>query len=759
MRKKKVDFAKRFIVLALLLLTMPFAYTIFAGGEDLSAAIAAAESAIEELPEKIVLLEDVDKVEAARELVEAAFDLGASEADIGNLTGLLSAEEEAAALLAEVEENFYIVDSIFDLEPADNNRGGSFIDYQGSNWTVGEYDIEGQCFAPLAFFRTQYSNINPDSGHSIPWIEYDLGDRDYEMMRGYIGSPQPASAGDRPVIFSLYGDGDLIFQDVMSYGQPAVYYQVDITGIVILKIEMTAETDGWVNRTGVVEPQFLKFCPDKTVDAVEGAIDVLPAAADITLLDRGDVQGARRLLENAVYLGIQESDIANLSDLEAAEQAIEDLEQAGQLEDAIDDAIAAIAALPAEITLEDAADVAAARDLVETALAMGAEEEDIDNLNVLEAAEQTIAQLEAEQARAEALEAAEAAIAALPEEIKLLEHIDAVREARSLVEEALDLGVPRADIDGLSLLEAAEDEVAGIVGDMYDLYYISDSLFDLDIVDHSGSASSFVDYEGTRWSVGELDIDGVCVAPLAIFAVQYRNINPLSGHGIPWAEYDIRGLGYELMQSKTFSPQPASAGDRPVSFTVLGDDEVLYQTFMAYGEPPDNFAVEIYGKDTLRLEIASYYDDWVNRIRIVEPQFLKRCQEKAALSAWEAIDDLPDNITRRNRAAVEAARRMVTDAIYIGAAPDDIDNLDELEAAEAALADLPDVDYGDVNEDGVVNVEDVVLVMQYILGLTQLDPDQQNAADVNGDGIINVEDVVLVMQYVLSLIDNFPVED
>ena len=45
---------------------------------------------------------------------------------------------------------------------------------------------------------------------------------------------------------------------------------------------------------------------------------------------------------------------------------------------------------------------------------------------------------------------------------------------------------------------------------------------------------------------------------------------------------------------------------------------------------------------------------------------------------------------------------------------------------------------GDVNQDGVVNIQDLVLVASN-LGKTG-----QNAADVNGDGIVNIQDLVLV---------------
>lgn len=63
---------------------------------------------------------------------------------------------------------------------------------------------------------------------------------------------------------------------------------------------------------------------------------------------------------------------------------------------------------------------------------------------------------------------------------------------------------------------------------------------------------------------------------------------------------------------------------------------------------------------------------------------------------------------------------------------------------------------GDVNEDGLIDIRDVVLVNEHILSHgTLLTAAQQWAADVNGDGIVNVIDASLIMQRALGLIDSF----
>ncbi len=66
--------------------------------------------------------------------------------------------------------------------------------------------------------------------------------------------------------------------------------------------------------------------------------------------------------------------------------------------------------------------------------------------------------------------------------------------------------------------------------------------------------------------------------------------------------------------------------------------------------------------------------------------------------------------------------------------------------------------YGDVNEDGVVDIRDVVMVQQHVLSATpKLTDAQMVLADVNSDGDVNAIDVSLMMRYVSGIITEFPV--
>ena len=59
----------------------------------------------------------------------------------------------------------------------------------------------------------------------------------------------------------------------------------------------------------------------------------------------------------------------------------------------------------------------------------------------------------------------------------------------------------------------------------------------------------------------------------------------------------------------------------------------------------------------------------------------------------------------------------------------------------------PSILPGDANDDGRVNVEDVITMMSYILGEYPISLNAE-AADLNGDGIVSVTDAILLMDII-----------
>ena len=55
-----------------------------------------------------------------------------------------------------------------------------------------------------------------------------------------------------------------------------------------------------------------------------------------------------------------------------------------------------------------------------------------------------------------------------------------------------------------------------------------------------------------------------------------------------------------------------------------------------------------------------------------------------------------------------------------------------------------------MNADDVVDILDLVIVVNVILGLAELDLIESYAADMNLDGVINIQDIILIINLILS---------
>tara|TARA_B100002051_G_C16745729_1_gene647485 strand:+ start:2657 stop:3922 length:1266 start_codon:yes stop_codon:yes gene_type:complete len=77
------------------------------------------------------------------------------------------------------------------------------------------------------------------------------------------------------------------------------------------------------------------------------------------------------------------------------------------------------------------------------------------------------------------------------------------------------------------------------------------------------------------------------------------------------------------------------------------------------------------------------------------------------------------------------------------------------DALHCRVKGIPDISYvpyesGDVNTDETVNIQDVVLIINYILDLIDFDDNQFSLADLNDDSSINIQDVILLVNVVLD---------
>ena len=80
----------------------------------------------------------------------------------------------------------------------------------------------------------------------------------------------------------------------------------------------------------------------------------------------------------------------------------------------------------------------------------------------------------------------------------------------------------------------------------------------------------------------------------------------------------------------------------------------------------------------------------------------------------------------------------------------DINGSGLLSSGDCINVDINDVMLGDINNDTVLNVQDVVLLINFILGAIDPSDTQYYAADINGDNNLNVQDVVILINIILS---------
>lgn len=65
---------------------------------------------------------------------------------------------------------------------------------------------------------------------------------------------------------------------------------------------------------------------------------------------------------------------------------------------------------------------------------------------------------------------------------------------------------------------------------------------------------------------------------------------------------------------------------------------------------------------------------------------------------------------------------------------------------------------GDVNRDGSIDVSDAILLLQSIVGITDLDEEQRALADVYRDGAVDVNDVITILRHVVQIVEELPVD-
>ena len=443
----------------------------------------------------------------------------------------------------------------------------------------------------------------------------------------------------------------------------------------------------------------------EAVKAVEDTISALPAVEDITLNDKDAVQAAKDAFVALTNEQVMMLDGELFDKLRDAAEKIADLEAAKAVDDQIN-------ALPAEITLDNKADVEAARAAYD---ALEPEQKDLIDLSVvekLEDAEEVIADREAAKA-------VEDMINALPTEITLADKaaVEAANEAR------LNLTPAQADyltFSAIDTLFKAQDKINDLEA-AQDVDNVIDALPEVDDItlddkDAVEAARDFYDGldDAAKALVGDDTLDKLEAAEKKIADLE--------------AAADVKEIINELPEKDDVTV--ADTGDiiaARAAYNALTDDQKA-----------------MVDKDTL------------DKLTAAETAVINALTDAfAAAQVSTQINKLPEKITFADKEAVEAAR-----AAYDALSDDqkayvDEDTVKKLTDAEAAIANP--VLLGDVDGDGEVSVLDATLMQRYSAMMITLTDNQLRAGDIDGDGEVDVTDITMLQRYLAQMPVRYPI--
>ncbi|WP_186446059.1 Ig-like domain-containing protein [Paenibacillus cremeus] len=459
------------------------------------------------------------------------------------------------------------------------------------------------------------------------------------------------------------------------------------------------------------------------IKAAHDAIAALPRLDQLTITDVSSVTAARNKVSavTALHADIESGDKVIL---EAAEAKIAVFIQAKN--EAVQTAITAIDGLPATVGFGSKSAVEAARALVSEALAKGAVNAEITNLNKLVQAELTMTQLIA--AKNEAVQAAISAIHVLPATITLSDK-SRVEAARQLVNTAISKGATEAEITNLSVLSGAEAVVAQLltqqaaeknaavqaaiqaIGALPSTLRLGD---EQKVIDARTSVSAA---QGKGADLSEItNLDKLTAAEGKIAALKADKTAP----GLLSATATIGGNDYPgVLNGSTMKfTIPANAQNTAMftGFVIHADSDADKLTVSEAGITKDipfqngtaNATVsQILGSldpqgdgvsvGILRMlmgsssfSITAVLTDLAGNTSSITLQITDASRQDAIAQAIAAIDALPaaDVITLSDKTKVTSAQSLVDAAKAKGAVDTDIANLSKLTAVQSKIAEL-----------------------------------------------------------------------
>lgn len=273
----------------------------------------------------------------------------------------------------------------------------------------------------------------------------------------------------------------------------------------------------------------------------------------------------------------------------------------------------------------------------------------------------------------------------------------------------------------------------------------------------------------------------------------YGNVAVVTGegayivyNGVTYTDEDGDGVIELVADDTTMLIQIGNSGDETAVFTVAGvyplgtgmNPELIGegQTVVEVEQDDENYYTSFTTTCQGYLTITISGSDWTYMIYNTSTGMFFYNGEWTYLGEWTSCTSTEDSATVTLDVVENEEIQIVVNTVWTPD-PDDWMGLYGSSAAGTIYIDV-DTDYdhvdddadgccdicetemsvgllGDVNSDGVVNLADVTLLMQYVMKEIDADGLNLDLANVNPDTSVNLADVTLLMQYVMKVITEF----